>query len=60
MQANGREERLLKPEEVAEKLAVSPVTIRYWLREGRIKGIKLHGLWRVKQSDLDKIMEGSE
>ncbi len=34
-------EKLLSPEEVAELLGVTPNTVRAWLRDGSLKGIKL-------------------
>jgi len=37
------EERYYSPEEVAEKYNVSGVVMRKWLREGKLKGIKLGG-----------------
>lgn len=45
-------ERLLTPEEVAKKLVVSPKTVRDWLREGRLRGVKTGKLWRVREDDL--------
>jgi excisionase family DNA binding protein len=33
-------DRLLTPEEAAEILAVSPKSIRKWLRQGKLKGVK--------------------
>jgi excisionase family DNA binding protein len=46
--------RLLKPE-VAEQLYVSLVTVKKWLREGRLKGVKVAGMWRVYESDLEQM-----
>jgi excisionase family DNA binding protein len=45
--------KLLTPEQAAERLGVSPKTVRDWLREGKLPGYKLMGkLWRVSESDL--------
>ena len=56
-----KENKLLTPEEVAEDLNVSPMTVRNWLRGGEIKGIKLAGnLWRVKPEDLQKFIDEAE
>ena len=46
-------ERLLTPEEVAERLALSPVTVGHMLRAGELPGVKVKTLWRVRVSDLD-------
>src|SRR5690606_41000007 len=49
--------KLLTPEEAAERLNVSPVTIRKWLRTGKLRGVKVSVLWRVKESDLNDFIE---
>jgi excisionase family DNA binding protein len=51
------EEKLLTPEEAAEYLAVSPKTIRKWLRGEKIKGVKIGKLWRIRKKDLDALLE---
>jgi len=51
-------EQLLSPEEVAKRLAISPKTVRDYLRAGRIKGMKLGRLWRVRESDLQQYLKG--
>ena len=49
-------EKLLKPEEVAAHLAVSPKSVRQWLREGRIKGLRAGKLWRIKPAELERFL----
>lgn len=49
--------RFLKPSEVAEKLSVSTFTVKRWLREGRITGYKVQGMWRVYESDLEQMIQ---
>jgi excisionase family DNA binding protein len=51
-------EQLLSPEDVAERLAISPKTVRAYLREGRIKAMKVGKLWRVRESDLQQYLKG--
>ena len=50
-------ERLLTPEEVAERLGIKPNTVKGYFRTGRIKAIKVGKLWRVRESDLQKHIE---
>jgi excisionase family DNA binding protein len=50
-------DKLLTPEQVAERLAVSPYSVRKWLRSGRIKGIKIASLWRIRESDLETFIQ---
>lgn len=49
--------RLLTPEEAADRLNVSPMTVRKWLRSGKLRGVKVSVLWRVRESDLDAFIE---
>ncbi len=37
------QDRLLRPREVAERLAVSRSTVYRWFWEGKLKGVKLAG-----------------
>jgi len=48
-------ERLLKPEEVAERLGISPITAKAWLRTGKLPAVKVgeRGLLRMREADLN-------
>ena len=51
------EERYYSPEEVAEKYNISGVVVRKWLREGKLKGIKLGGkIWRIPEVELEQFV----
>jgi len=55
------DENLLTPEEVAERLALSPFTVGAMLRAGKLPGQKVGALWRIRAADLDAyIVAGSE
>ena len=49
-------ERLLTPDEAAAIVKVSAKTIREWLKQGSLKGIKTGRLWRIKESELRKFL----
>jgi excisionase family DNA binding protein len=49
---------LLTPEQVAERLHISRLTIGNWLRSGKLKGVKVGRLWRVRESDLETFLQG--
>ena len=53
-------ERLLSPEDVADRLRVSPVTARAWLRTGQLPGVKVgdRGLLRMREADLNAYIRG--
>ncbi len=54
------QDRLLTPEEVADRLHISRLTVGNWLRSGKLKGIKVGRLWRVRESDLEAFLKGGE
>ena len=50
-------ERLLTPEEAADRLAVSPKSIREWLRRGKLRGVRAGRLWRIRERDLEAFLD---
>ena len=54
--------KLLTPDAVAERLAVSPATVRIWLRKGILKGTKVGGgkLWRISESAIDEFIKAGQ
>ena len=52
-------EHLLTVPEAAQALRVTPWTLRKWLNEGTLQGVRPRpgGRWRVPQSALDRIAE---
>ena len=55
-------DKYLNPETVAKMLDVSPTTVRAWLRNGALRGLKLGGgkLWRIKESDVEEFLYKSQ
>jgi excisionase family DNA binding protein len=49
--------RYLTPDEVAAQLAVSPLTVRRWLRSGKLKGVKAGKQWRISEGALKTFLE---
>jgi len=47
-------------EQAAEKLQVDPETIRIWLRAGKLKGIKVGRLWRIREENLELFLGGGD
>ena len=52
-------DKLLTPEQVAEILNMSVITVKKWLRAGKLKGVKIgsRGDWRIKENDLEKFIQ---
>lgn len=42
--------------EVARKLQVSDETIYRWLKSGNLKAVKIGGQWRIKESELRRLL----
>jgi excisionase family DNA binding protein len=51
---------IFTPEQVAEKLSVSTKTVKDWLRAGKLQGVKVGRLWRVKESDLETFLKETQ
>lgn len=50
-------DKMFSPDEIAERLAVNPATVRSWLRSGRLKGIKAgKRIWRINEEELIRFM----
>jgi excisionase family DNA binding protein len=50
-------DKLYTIEEVAELLAVHPDTVRRYLRDKRMRGVKLRRFWRIPHSEFQKFLE---
>ena len=53
-------EKLLTPDEAAERLSVSPKGVKNWLRQGKLRGLKVGRLWRISESDLSAFLSASQ
>lgn len=50
---------LLTPAQVARRVQVTEHTVYGWLRQGRLRGVKLGRLWRVSGDDLEAFLRGN-
>jgi excisionase family DNA binding protein len=50
-------ERMLTVDDVASTLNFTPGRIREFIREARIPAVKCGGSWRIKRSELERIMD---
>jgi len=54
-------ERLLRPKEACRVLGVSYVTLRRWIKEGKIRAVQtLGGKYRVPESEVKRLLSGVE
>ena len=52
--------RLLTPDQVASKLGVSSRTVRRWLREKKLKGLRAGRQWLVAPKALETFLHGGD
>ena len=52
--------KFLTVEEASEVLQISPYTMRKYLKNGRVRGIKLGNSWRVPETALVELAEGAD
>jgi len=51
------DKKYLTVKQAADILQVDPRTLRRYLKEGEIPGIKLGNRWRIDRDDLDEFMK---
>jgi excisionase family DNA binding protein len=54
------EDEALTVAEVAQRLKLSQETVRRWLREGKLRGVRFSdaGGWRVRASEVERVLGG--
>lgn len=50
-------DKVINTAEIARFLAVSTETVARWCKEGRLPAFKIGGEWRIRQSDLNRIIK---
>jgi len=48
------------PKQVSEKLQISIYTVYKWIRENKISAVKIGDLWRISESELNRILGEEE
>ena len=54
------EDRYISSKEAAKYLGIKYVTLRTWLRQGKIPGYQIGKLWRFKVSEIDAWVKGEK
>ncbi|MSQ24379.1 MAG: DNA-binding protein [Chloroflexi bacterium] len=55
-------DRLLTVREVAERIRTTEATVRRWLRDGHLSGVRPGGTklgWRIAESELQRFLSSS-
>ncbi len=42
--------------ELSDLLKVKPSTVRSWVNQGKLKGVKLGKLWRIPEEEVQRIL----
>ncbi len=50
-------DKLLTSEQVSKILQVHPFTVLKYLKAGKLKGIKLGRVWRIRGKDVERFLE---
>ncbi|UQZ89756.1 DNA-binding protein [Deltaproteobacteria bacterium Smac51] len=53
-------ERPFTVREVAEFLQLKPTTIVSWIKNGKIKAVKVGHAWRIKRREIFRILDGEK
>lgn len=51
---------LLTPKEVAGILRVSPRTVQRWVKEGKLRAVRVGKLWRIPREALEEFIYGKD
>ena len=51
-------ERPFTAQEAAEFMKVHINTVTRWIKEGKIKAVKVDRHWRIRRSELERILDG--
>jgi excisionase family DNA binding protein len=46
--------------QIAKRLSMSPQTVRAWIDEGMLRGIRVRKVWRVRREDFDELLASLE
>ena len=52
--------KLLTPVQIADRLGVSERTVRRWLRQGKLRGIRAGRQWLVSPASLETFLHGGD
>ena len=53
---NGKDDKIMGVEELSDFFGVTNQTIWRWCKSGKIPAFKIGSQWKIRQSDLNKII----
>lgn len=49
---------MYKIKEVAEIISYSERTIRQWIKDGKVKAVKIMSEWRIPEDEVERLKKG--
>jgi excisionase family DNA binding protein len=56
LEGGAEQPEFLTVSEIAKRLSMSPQTIRTWIEEGMLRGIRVRKVWRVPRADFEELL----
>jgi excisionase family DNA binding protein len=50
-----KHDRFLSTDKVAEIFDINGRTLRVWIKEGKIKAVKINNRWKIRESEVDRL-----
>jgi len=60
MAENNERSEFVSVSEIANRLSMSPQTVRAWIEEGMLRGIRVRKVWRVPREDFEQLLASLE
>jgi excisionase family DNA binding protein len=60
MEASDEQSEFLTVSQIANRLSMSPQTVRTWIEEGMLRGIRVRKVWRVPRADFEALLASLE
>jgi excisionase family DNA binding protein len=51
-----KSEKLYKTRDVCEMLSISYKTLLLWIRQGKIRAVRINGYYRIPESEIKKLI----
>ncbi len=53
-------DQMLTIQQVTDRLQIADETVYRYIRQGKLKAVRVGGLWRVRESDLERFLQGGQ
>jgi excisionase family DNA binding protein len=60
LEAEAGQPEFLTVSQIANRLQMSPQTVRTWIEEGMLRGIRVRKVWRVPREDFEQLLASLE